>query len=58
MKQLGDTIRLFQPATVLKWHSELVRQKWIYRRSERGGRPRTATDIEYLIVRLARENRD
>ncbi len=29
-----------------------------YRRSERVGRPHTATDIERLIVPLARENRE
>src|SRR5258708_3234109 len=58
MKQLGDVIRLFQPVTVLKWHRELVRQKWTYRRPERGGRPRPTTAIEQLIVLLARDIRE
>jgi putative transposase len=57
-KQLGEVIRLFQPATVLKWHRELVRRKWTYQRTKVGGRPRTAANIERLIVRLARENAD
>jgi putative transposase len=26
--QLRNTLRIFQPATVLKWHRELVRRKW------------------------------
>jgi putative transposase len=57
-KRLGEVIRLVQPATVLKWHRELVRRKWTFRHAKVGGRPRTATAIERLIVRLARENTD
>src|SRR5689334_5969439 len=26
--QLRDTIRIFQPETLLRWHRELVRRKW------------------------------
>jgi putative transposase len=57
-KQLGEVIRLFQPATVLKWHRELVRRKWTFQRAKVGGRPRTARAVARLIVRLARENAD
>jgi putative transposase len=41
---------------VLKWHRELVRRKWTYRRKKRGGRPRTQPELERLVLRLAREN--
>jgi putative transposase len=58
IQQLDNIIRLFQPETVFKWHRELVRRKWSYRRTARGGRPRTQPEIERLIVRLARENSD
>jgi putative transposase len=58
LTKLSDIVRLFQPATVLKWHRELVRRKWTFQRAKGGGRPRTATDVERLIVRLARENPD
>jgi putative transposase len=58
IQQLDGVIRLFQPETVFKWHRELVRRKWSYRRKALGGRPRTAQDIERLIVRLVRENSD
>ena len=30
------------PRTVLRWHRELVRRKWAYRRKRRPGRPRIA----------------
>lgn len=55
-RQLRDTIRIFQPETVFKWHRELVRRKWTYRRKNRGGRPRTDKELERLVVRLASEN--
>src|SRR5262249_35027616 len=55
---LRDSLRLFQPDTVLKWHRELVRRKWTYRAAKVGGRPRTDQVIEALVVRLARENAD
>lgn len=58
LTKLSDIVRLFQPATVLNWHRELVRRKWTFPRAKVGGRPRTATDVERLIVRLARENPD
>jgi putative transposase len=46
---------LVSPQTLLRWHRELVRRKWMYRRSV-GGRPPIAEDIQDLILRLGREN--
>ena len=43
------------PRTLLRWHRELVRRKWTYRR--RGpGRPGLHPETVDLILRLAREN--
>jgi hypothetical protein len=55
---LREVIRLFQPKTVLKWHRELVCRKWTYHQPDRGGRPRTRTEVETLVVRFVRENPD
>jgi putative transposase len=58
VKQFGKVLRIFQPETVFKWHRELVRRKWTRQAHDQRGRPRTNQEIERLIVRLARENRD
>jgi putative transposase len=55
-QQLTDTILLFKPATVLKWHRELVKRKWTFQQRAKVGRPRIETELEALIVRLANEN--
>ena len=54
--QLRDVIRIFQPETVLRWHRELVRWKWIYLHKNKGGRPSISKELENLILRLAQEN--
>lgn len=54
--QLQGVIRIFQPETVLRWHRELVRRKWIYPNKNKGGRPSLSKELENLILHLAREN--
>jgi putative transposase len=53
---LEEVMLLFKPDTVLRWHRELVRRKWTFRRDRPNGRPPVAAELEELIVRLAREN--
>jgi transposase len=43
------------PATLLRWHRELVARRWTFPR-RRPGRPSTAAELRALVVRLAREN--
>jgi hypothetical protein len=44
-----------RPATVLRWHRQLVRRRWTYpHRSP--GRPPLDSALRALVVRLAREN--
>ena len=47
---------LVKPETLLRWHRELVRRKWTYRRMGHPGRPPVEPDLRALIVRLGREN--
>ena len=54
--QLSDTLRLFKPDTVIGWHRKLVRRKWT--QLQKRGRPRTAKEIERLVIHLALENKD
>ena len=46
-----------RPETLLRWHRDLVRRKWaIFGRRRGPGRPPLATELEGLILRVAREN--
>jgi transposase InsO family protein len=45
---------LVQPATLLRWHRDLVRRRWTY--PHRRGRPALAAELRELVLRLAREN--
>jgi len=55
-QRLNQVIMIFKPETVLRWHRELVRRQWTYQQKGRPGWPRTADELEALIVRLSKEN--
>ena len=43
------------PATLLRWHRDLVAKRWTYTH-KRPGRPSTRAEVRRLILRLAAEN--
>jgi transposase InsO family protein len=43
-----------RPATLLRWHRDLVRRRWTY--PSRRGRPSVTAEIRNLVLRLASEN--
>ena len=48
-----NSVLIFTPRTVLRWHEELVRRKWTFKQGRRPGRPRTSPEIEELILKMA-----
>ncbi|MEV1005254.1 helix-turn-helix domain-containing protein [Nonomuraea sp. NPDC050202] len=44
------------PATILRWHRNLVARKWTFTDRRRPGRPGTRQPVKALIIRMAREN--
>ncbi|MDA9859391.1 hypothetical protein N9D23_14840 [Rubripirellula sp.] len=57
-KQLKQVGTLFTPDTILRWHRQLVANKWDYsnRKEKKFGRPRTRQVIVDLTVKFATEN--
>ena len=56
-RQLPAASLLFAPATLLRWHRELVRRRWAaFGQRARRGRPTIPAELQELILRLAREN--
>src|SRR3954454_6778839 len=57
-KLLAEVATIVTPETLLAWHRKLIAQKYDGSGKRGPGRPRTASEIEVLVVRLAEENRD
>src|SRR3954463_6940471 len=55
---LVEVTTLVTPDTLLAWHRKLIAQKYDGSAQRGPGRPRIASAIEALVVRLAEENRD
>ena len=57
-KLLAEVATIVTPATLLAWHRKLIAQKYDGSGKRGPRRPRTAGEIEALVVRMAEENRD
>ena len=58
-KVLGEVATVARPDTILAWYRKLVARKFDGSKARRSpGRPRIKGEVEQLIVRMAKENRD
>jgi hypothetical protein len=57
-KLLAEVATIVTPETLLAWHRRLIAQKYDGSGNRAPGRPRTAGEIEALVMRMAEENRD
>jgi hypothetical protein len=58
-KVLAEVANVARPDTILAWYRKLVAHKFDGSQARRSpGRPRIKREVEQLIVRMARENRD
>ena len=55
-KRLFEIETLVTPDTLFRWYRELIAKKYDGSKNRRPGRPRTAVDIEELVLRMARDN--
>jgi hypothetical protein len=56
-KALREIATIVTPDTILRWHRELVAQKWDYsERRRKLGRPPVAKETIELLLRIARDN--
>jgi len=54
---LRELATIVTPDTILRWHRELVAQKWDFSAlRKRVGRPRTQEEIAKLVVQMAQDN--
>ena len=56
LPDLSRVCLVFTPATLLRWHREIVRRKWTFDNRPKRGRPPVSDACVELILRLAREN--
>ncbi len=55
---LAEMATIVTPETLLRWHRRLIANKYDGSTRRKPGRPATAREIEALVVRMAKENRD
>jgi putative transposase len=55
-KAISQLDTLVSPDTLLRWHRQLIAQKWNYGHRHGVGRPRTKDEISTLVLRMVTEN--
>src|SRR2546427_9969180 len=56
-KLLAHVATIVTPETLLAWHRKLIAKKYDGSAYRSPGRPRTATEISALVLRMTKENR-
>ena len=56
LPDLSCVALVFTPATLLRWHREIVKRTWTFDNTPKLGRPATSAACIALMLRLAREN--
>ena len=57
-KWLSQIATIVTPDTLLAWHRRLVAQKYDSTENRKPGRPHILAEVQALILRIARENRE
>src|SRR5205809_1718885 len=57
-KLLAEIAKIVTPETLMAWHRKLIAKKYDGSAHRMTGRPRIATGIEALVIRMAEESRD
>ena len=57
-RMLQELTTIVTPATLLAWHRRLIAKKYDGSEQRGPGRPRTREEIQDLVVRMAKENRN
>ena len=57
-KALSELATIVTPDTILRWHRELIAEKWDYseRRQNKPGRPPISQEVRESVIRMAKEN--
>jgi putative transposase len=56
LSQAGRRHRIVAPATVVRWHRDLVTRRWTQPRRRRAGGRCTAFELRQVVLRLASDN--
>jgi transposase InsO family protein len=57
VKNWKESLLIFKPDTLLRWHRQGFRLFWKFKSRNRGGRPKHSTETVALIQQMAQENR-